>query len=284
MPSRLMLKYRPSPLILPVVLLPVMLSAGCAHQREPVIPVSLIELGPARVLEMAAERAGEPFPMQMTGTLQMGYQGGSLTGRGVILFAEPDSVRLDVTAFLGTTVLQTVLTGRSAQIYSPTEKIVLEGTFDDQSMISIAGFPFHLSMVREWVLGPALAREWWRLADGVDRFDLGVREIILGTTELDGSRLLITLDTELIYRTVEYYNSGGRLIWESEYEDYQRVRGTWLPGTVTLRYPDNELEITYTVERRRADPDRAPGDFMLNLPSDVTRYTLRPDTVPPPRP
>ena len=283
MPSSLRSKYNRMRRTIPATAVVILLSVACAR-REPVVPINLIELGPARVLEMAAERAGEPFPMRMTGTLQMSYQGGSLATQGVVLFAEPDSVRFEVTAFLGTTVLQTIMTGRSALIYSPMERIILEGEFDEHSRINIAGFPFRLSMVREWVLGPAMAGEWWRLADRVDRFDLGVHEVIIGTTEPDGGRLQITLDTELFYRTIAYYDREGELVWENEYGDYRRVRRAWLPGRLTVRFPGDDLEITYTVDRRRADPDRSPADFVLNLPADVARYRLRPDTTPPPGP
>ena len=257
------------------------LSVGCARQDK-VVPVNLIEQGPAGVLEMAAERAGTPYSMRITGTLQVRLEGGSRAAQGVILYAEPDSVRLDVTAFLGTTVMQAIISGRHARIYAPTEKVLLEGEFDSRSVISLAGFPFHPAMVLDWVLGPALSREWWLLADGADRFDLGVKEITLGSVEPGGHRLVVTLDRELFYRSVRYHDPRGRLLWESEYDDYRRVRGAWLPGLVTIRYPDEDLELTYEVSRRRANPDRSPGDFRLRIPPDVTRYPLVSEAIPPP--
>lgn len=258
-------------------------TAGCASPSR-ASRLDLIALGPAGVFQKAGEVAGRALPMRVTGTLQVKFNGGSLTGQGVILFAEPDSIRFDVTAFLGTTVLQAVLTGDGAQIYLPNEKALLEGAFDERAVIRIGGYPFHLASVREWVLGPAISRDWRRLADNVDRFDFGVKEITLGMAEPGGYRIVATLSRDLFYRRVEFYDPEGVLLWESEYDDYRRLKGSYLPGTVTVRYPSAGLEIVYSVMRRKANPDRSPGDFRLNLPADVTRFALRPDPVRPPPP
>ncbi len=250
-------------------------ATGCAQYTR-IARTDLIQMGPAGVLEQAATKAGRSLPLRITGTLQIRHQGGSLSAQSLILYAEPDSVRLDVSGFLGASLLQAVVAGPHVEIYSPAEAIVLEGEFDPNEMMSIGGYPFHPAVIWDWVLGPGIARDWEQLAASADRFDLGIRKITIGSAMENGDRMVIVLDTELFYERIQYLDAGGSLLWETTYDDFKRVRGSWLPGTVSIRYPEEDTEVIFTVGRRTARARRAPGDLQLTIPPGVRRITIRP--------
>jgi hypothetical protein len=250
-------------------------ATGCAQYTR-VARTDLIQMGPAGVLERAAAKAGHSLPLRVTGTLQIRQQGGSLSAQALILYAEPDSVRLDVSGFLGASLLQAVVTGHHVEIYSPAEAVVLEGEFDPNEMMSIGGYPFHPSVIWDWVLGPGIARDWAQLARSADRFDLGIRQITIGSPLENGERMVVVLDTELFYERIQYLDAEGGILWETTYDDFKRVRGSWLPGTVSIRYPDDDTEVIFTVGRRSVRARRTPGDLQLAIPAGVRRITIRP--------
>ena len=265
----------PGGVVLVALLVALLPGPGCSRYTR-IARTDLIQMGPAGVLEQAAAKAGRPLPLRVTGTLQIRHQGGSLSAQCLILYAEPDSVRFDVSGFLGVSLLQAVVTGTDVEIYSPTEAVVLEGAFDPNEMMSIGGYPFHPSIIWDWVLGPGIARDWEQLASSADQFDLGIRQITIGARMEGGHRMVVVLDTDLFYQEIQYLDAEGDLLWETTYDDFKRVRGSWLPGKVGIRYPDADTEVIFTVGRRSARPRRTPGDLRLAIPAGVRRITIRP--------
>ncbi len=255
-------------------------ASGCARY-VPTARLDLVELGAEGILQRAAEQAGSVSSLLSTGTLQVRTDRGGLTARCAVLYAEPDSIRLEVSAALGITVIQAVVAGADIQVYIPSERTVVEGTIRSGEMLEIGGIPLELDTLRELVLGPAIARDWVGLAARVDRLDISPTRIILGTTQPDGSRLLLTLGTDLYYQRVDVIDSGGRIVQESHFADYRRIRRAHLPRVVRVVYPDRYLELTFKATRQNARPGRKPSDFVLGLPADVRRLPLLP---PPSRP
>ena len=207
-----------------------------------------------------------------------------MTGQGAVLYAEPDSVRFDITAFLGSTVLQALITNGHTRVYAPSDDIVLEGELEPGLLVYVAGYPFDLASVREWILGPGITIDWPSMLDGIDRFDVGLIDVIIGTTAPDGRRITARLDAELRFRSVIQMDARGRVLWETSYDNYDRVRGNYYPGRITLRYPVAGMELSINVNRRTVNPRRRPGDFMLPVPPGTRRVQLRPITPPPEKP
>ena len=112
-----------------VVSLAIILS-GCAQYRT-LAPAALLELGPERLLQQVAERAGEIGNLRTTGTILIRSDRGAFSARGVVLYAEPDSIRLDISITLGGIVAQGVIAGGTVQIYMPTEQMVMVGEIGD---------------------------------------------------------------------------------------------------------------------------------------------------------
>jgi len=258
-------------------------ATSCSPFRRSV-PVNVMELGPAGTLRRASEAAGESLPMRVTATLQLRFEGGSMTGQGAVLYAEPDSVRLDITAFLGSTVLQALITNGNTRVYAPSDDVVLEGELEPGMLVYVAGYPFDLASVREWILGPAITIDWPPLLDGIDRFDVGVNDVIISTVAPDGRRITAKLDTELRFRSVIQMDARGRVLWETSYDNYDRVRGNYYPDRITLRYPVSGMELSINVNRRTVNPRREAGDFLLPVPAGTRRVQLRPITPPPEKP
>ncbi len=252
------------------------LQAACsrAPYRHGLDP-ELVAQGPAGVLHEAAVRAGRVEAMRVTGTLQVRLDGGSLSGNIVLRYAAPDSFRFDVTAFMGTTIAQAVLTDGRARIWVPSERTVLEGEIDPEAMFEVNGFPLHPSMVHEWVLGPALARDWARLLDGVDRFDVGSDRVIIGIQRPDGHRMLFILGEDLVFRSAAFLDPLGQVLWQSRYSGWRRQRGALLPGNIEVSYPGAGLEVLFEVARRDLNPEASPDDFLLPVPPDARRRPIR---------
>jgi outer membrane biogenesis lipoprotein LolB len=262
-------------------LLPLLMLSACAGRPyRKVLSPDLLELGPVGVLREASARTGPITGMRTTGTLQVRLDGGALSGNVVVRYAAPDSFRFDITAFMGVTVTQAVLTGDRARIWIPAERTVMEGRIDPDAMLSINGFPLHPSMVREWVLGPALGRDWSSLYDGIDRFDIGNGQVVIGLRMPDGNRLLLILGEDLIFRSAAFLDPLGRMLWQSRYTGWRRQKGVLLPGRIEVSYPGAGLEVLFDVVRRDFRSERGADDFRLPIPPDARRRPIGP-AVPP---
>ena len=258
-------------------------TTGCARY---VLTASLdfVELGPEGILRHAAERAGSVAGLLATGTLQVRMERGALSAQCAILYAEPDSIRLEISAALGTTILRAMMAGPRIQVYVPSERAVVEGSVEPGDILEFGGIPIELASIRELVLGPAVARNWVDLAAVVDQMDVKPDEIVLGAPRPGGTRLLMNLDTDLHYRKMTIIDADGTVVQESIFEDYRRVGGTFLPRVVRMRYPGRFLQVTFEAARQRVDPARTRGDFMLRLPAGVRRLTLVPPSTDAPAP
>jgi outer membrane biogenesis lipoprotein LolB len=232
------------------------------------------------VLREATARTGTVTGMRTTGTLQVRLDGGSLSGNVVVRYAAPDSFRFDITAFMGVTVTQAVLTGEQARIWIPSEQTVLEGRIDPDAMLSINGFPLHPSMVREWVLGPALGRDWSRLYDGIDRFDVGNGRIVIGMRMPDGNHLLLILGEDLLFRSAAFLDPLDQMLWQSRYTGWRRQNGVLLPGSIEVSYPGVGLDVLFNVVRRDLRSGRGADDFRLPVPPGTHRRPIGPDVPP----
>lgn len=248
---------------------------GCARYVR-TARLDFVEMGVEGILQRASDQAGSVSSLLATGTLQIRMERGGLTVQYAILYAEPDSIRLDVSAALGMTIIQAVMAGPAIQVYVPMERAVVVGSVEPGEVLEFGGIPMELASLKELVLGPAIARNWVELAATVDQLDIGPDEIVIGVPRPGGFRLLLTLGTDLHYRSVALFDSEGRVVQESRFADYRRIRGAYLPRVVRLRYPDRFLEMTFEAARRKVKPDRSPHDFVLDLPAGVRRLSLIP--------
>ncbi len=252
-------------------------AGGCARFVT-TARLDFMEMGAEGILQYASDQAGSVSSLLSSGTLQIRFERGSLSARCAILYAQPDSIRLDVSAALGTMLLQAVMAGSSIQAYVPVERAVISGTIEPGEVFEFGGIPLELNSLRELVLGPALALNWVELAARVDQLDIEPNQILVGIPRPGGFRLLLTLDTRLQYQKEVLIDPQGKVLLESHFSNYDRVGGALLPGRVRLVYPDTFLELTFEASRQRVDPPRSTSDFVLDIPAGVRHLPL----VPPP--
>lgn len=260
-----------------VVCLAVILS-GCAHYRT-LAPDTLLELGPERILQQAAERAGEVGDLRTNGTILMRSANGSYSARGVLLYAGPDSIRLDVSVMLGGIVVQGVIAGGSVQIYMPTEQMVLVGEIGDENKPDYRGMSLDRTVLLEMMLGPALALDPVDLAANTSQYDVRADHAIIAVDQPDGTRLLLTIGPELDYRKSVRVNRQGEIFLEISYRNYRNFRRARLPQHVVLYYPRDQFELEFEVVSRTANPEFTADDFVIDVPAGITRvpvYSLIP--------
>lgn len=252
-------------------------AGGCARYVT-TARLDYMEMGAERILQYASDQAGSLSSLLSSGTLQIRFQRGGLSARCAILYAQPDSIRFDVSAALGTTLLQAVITGSHIQAYVPVERTVVSGVIHPGEVFEFGGIPLEFESLKKLVLGPALALNWVELAARVDQLDIGPNQILVGIPQPGGFRLMLTLDTRLQYQKEVLIDSEGKILMEIYFSDYDRVGGALLPGKVRLVYPDSFLELTFEASRQRVDPARSARDFVLEIPAGVRHLPL----VPPP--
>ena len=264
-------------LMLTAILLLGGITGGCARYSTTARP-DFMEMGAEGILQYASDQAGSLSSLLSSGTLQIRFQRGGLSARCAILYVQPDSIRLDVSAALGTTLLQAVMAGPYIQAYVPLEKTVVSGTMVPGEVFEFGGIPLELDSLKQLVLGPALAFNWVDLAASIDQLDIGPNQILVGIPRPGGFRLLLTLDTHLQYQKEVLIDPRGRVLLEIYFSDYDRVSGVLLPGKVRLVYPDSFLELTFEASRQKVDSPHSAGDFVLDIPAGVRHLPL----VPPP--
>ncbi|MFC1500539.1 hypothetical protein ACFL6T_05960 [Candidatus Zixiibacteriota bacterium] len=256
--------------------------SGCAPYRT-IAPATLLELGPERVLQQAADRAGEVGDLLTSGTILIRSDRGSFSARGVLLFVEPDSLRLDISITLGGIVAQGVIAGGAVHIYMPTEQMVMVGEIGDESDTSYQGMSLDRSVLIEMMLGPALALDWVDLAANTVQYDVSTDHAIIAIEQSDGTRLLLTVGPELDYLRSVRVNRQGEVFLEITYRNYRNFHGARLPQHVVLRYPRDQFELEFDVVNRTADPEYTVEDFILDLPaglSHVPVYSFIPPVTP----
>ncbi|MFC1629101.1 hypothetical protein ACFL3H_08320, partial [Gemmatimonadota bacterium] len=181
-----------------VVSLAVILS-GCTQYRT-IAPVTLVELGPERVLQQAADRAGDVGNLRTNGTILIRSDRGTFSSRGVLLYVGPDSIRFDISITLGGIVAQGVIAGGAVQIYMPTEQMVMVGEIREGSDSGYQGMSLDRTVLLEMMLGPALVLDWVYLAANAVQYDVSPEYATIAIDQADGTRLLLTVGPELEYQ------------------------------------------------------------------------------------
>ncbi|MFO7769695.1 MAG: DUF4292 domain-containing protein [bacterium] len=238
--------------------------------------MDLAELGPVGALTRAEAHGGSLSRVRATGSLQVRMDGGSLTAQGILLYAAPDSLRMDVQAFMGTTVARTLLLDDWMELHLPQENVLYQGDLRDRALRSIAGVPLDGAALREVLLGPAAARDLTALAEQVDRFDLGPGTCLIGILLPGGGRLLYRLDDDLRFRSATYQDAAGGVLWETTYTEWKRAGEGLLPTELTWYFPMRGLELTWRVGRRSERLPGSAGDFQLEVPAGVRRLPVGP--------
>jgi len=249
-----------------------MLATGCTYYTRTVEP-DFVAMGPEQVLQMAAGDAGRMEDLNTVATLQIQSLQGSFMTRVTALYADPDSIRIDVSVALGGVALQALMLGPRLQVYFPLQKAVVEGELRPGEVVEIQGIMIDESVLRELVLGPGLTWSWVDLAARLDQYDVGPDQVNFGFPLADGSRLLLCLNRDLSWCRSVRFAPGGKVLREIIFEEYRRTGQARLPQRAVLRYPDQALVLVLEVVRRIHDPPRTPGDFVLQLPPGVTRLT-----------
>ena len=198
----------------------------------------------------------------------------------MVLRVGSDSLRFDVSITLGGLVAQGVITGGSAQIYLPTERVVLTGTIEAGS--DPYGATHDRDVLYEMILGPALAWDWRDLAARVGSFDVTAGQAAVGVDRADGTQLVLTVGPELEYLKSMRVNRQGDVYLEISYRNYRSLRGALLPQEVILRYPREEIELVFEVVSRTVRPEYAVEHFALEVPAGIRR--LRYASMIPPAP
>ncbi len=255
-----------------VVSLAIILS-GCAQYRT-LAPADLLELGPERLLQQVAERAGEIGNLRTTGTILIRSDRGAFSARGVVLYAEPDSIRLDISITLGGIVAQGVIAGGTVQIYMPTEQMVMVGEIGDGVDSGYQDMSLDRTVILEMMLGPALAYDSVHLAANAVHYDVSAEHAIIAIDQTDGTHLLLTVGPELEYRKSAHVDQQGEVFLEISYRNYRNFRGARLPQLVVLHYPRDQFELEFEVVSRTMDPEYTAEDFVLDLPAGINRVPV----------
>jgi len=255
-----------------VISLAIILS-GCTHYRT-IAPAALLELGPERVLQQAADRAGEIGDLHTNGTILIRSDRGAFSARGTLLFVEPDSIRFDISITLGGVVAQGVIAGGSVQIYMPTDQMVMVGEIDGGSDSDYQGMSLDRTVILEMLLGPALALDWVDMAANTVQYDVNAEHAVIAIDQTDGTRLLLTVGPELDYRKSTRVNRQGEVFLEISYRNYRNHRGARLPQHVVLRYPRDQFELEFEVVNRTMDPEYTTEDFVLDVPAGISRVSV----------
>ncbi len=251
------------------------LLAGCTPYRR-TVRLDLAELGPVGALTRAEARAGSLEAVRATGTLQVRIDGGSLTAQGTLLYVAPDSLRIDIQAFLGTTVARALLLEDWLEIHLPQENTLYEGSLTNRTIQYIAGVPLDGASLQEVLLGPATARDLEDLARRADRFDLGPGTCLVGVPLEGGARLVYRLDDMLRFRSATYLDARGEMLWETRYVEWKATGEGLLPTELVWEFPRRGLQLTWRVDRRTHRPPRRGDDFRLNVPAGVHRVPVGP--------
>lgn len=268
---------------IPLVLLLVHLGAGCEPYRR-AARLDIAALGPRGVLTQAAQIAGTLQSTILSGAIQVRQEGGSLTGQASVLLAAPDTLRLDIQAFLGTTVGQAILRDTWLELYIPSDRAVYEGTVTPQILYRFTGQVLEPEAFFELLFGPALTRSADEMAASVDHFDVSPDRVIIGMPRPSGGRATYTLNDRLEYQEAVYTDVRGEVAWSANFSAYRNVGEARIPTDVTLRVPARDLELRFTASRRNARPNYGESDLRLQLPQGVRRIRLGPVPPPPPRP
>ncbi|MFC1559257.1 hypothetical protein ACFL39_01565 [Gemmatimonadota bacterium] len=255
-----------------VVSLAIILS-GCAQYRT-IAPAALLEMGPERVLQQVADRAGEIGNLHTNGTILLRSDRGAFSARGVLLLVKPDSIRLDISITLGGVVAQGVIAGGSVQIYMPTEQMVMVGEIDEGSDSDYRSMSLDRTVILEMLLGPALALDWVDMAANTVQYDVSAEHAVIAIDQADGTCLLLTVGPELDYRKSTRINREGEIFLEISYRNYRNYRGARLPQHVVLRYPRDQFELEFEVVNRTVDPEYTTGDFVLDIPAGISRVPV----------
>jgi hypothetical protein len=262
------------------ICLPLILVAGCSLYRT-TASLDLVEMGPEQVLQQASDRAGTVSSLLTTGTIQIQSARGAYTARVMVMYAAPDSIRLDVSVALGGVVAQAVITGEDVLIYFTADRIALEGDLAADQYLDFQGITLERALITELIMGPAHTWNWVDLAARLDQFDVGPNQVTMGLNQPGGTRFILSMGPELDYWKTVRLDSRGSIIFETYYSNYRRFGGARLPQKVTVFYPRERFELVFEVVSRRDASDHTPDDFTIRIPTGVERLPLY-NTIPPP--
>jgi hypothetical protein len=105
-------------------------------------------------------------------------------------------------------------------------------------------------------------------------YDVGVLHRMGDTNQLSPRRIIHIGRQDLLPYQQDLYDDKGAIETQAYYSDYRDFNGVQFPATIRIRRPQEEYEITLTIEKLTANLKLANDQFDLSAPAGVTVQKL----------
>jgi outer membrane lipoprotein-sorting protein len=209
---------------------------------------------------------------------------------GYILLEKPNKLRvLGLLPVVHTRAFDMASNGSTFQMWIPTKNKVIQGS---DKIINPAASP--LENMRPYIFVESLlvkavkpedftylAGETTYQVDPNSKlmlekldYDVGVLHRKGDTNHLLPSRIIHINREDLMPYEQDVYDPQGVIETEAFYSDYKSFGGVVFPGTIKIKRPQEEYEITLTINKLTANQPLADDQFELKLPEGVVVQQL----------
>lgn len=244
-----------------------LLAAGCAR------PAFRIR-GPLPTVEQIASRIRENGSglrdFEGRASISISTDGVRHGMKAVVLFKRPDSLRMEMTGFMGMNLATMAIHDGSLRIYLPMLNRVIEGSSDSSRLRRLAGVPFDLCDLKDILFGTGLLSDLWGSGTG----SVGIRDgqYVITTTASDRVSKVWVDAGRLLVLKEEILDAEGNLLMRRSYSRYQEDDGVLIPRTIQITRGDQEVGIRFTAFD--INSGLASSRFEMVVPADAVRVPL----------
>ena len=245
----------------------VLVGSGCARRAE-MIP-RLLPAAEEVVARVRENGAGlRDFEGRASITIRSKRVKHSMNA--VVLFKRPDTLKMEITGFMGMSLATMALQDGYFQIYLPMLNRVLEGPSDNGRLRSLTGVPFDLCDVKDILFGTRL------LTAGQDSetrtLSVWEGQYVLSTKGGSHTSRVWVDPARLVVVKEEVLDPQGNLLMSSSYADYQEDDGVQIPRTIRVTRGEQEVCIRFTAFD--INSGLAASRFQMGVPEDALHFSL----------
>lgn len=280
-----------------LVLVPLLLLSGCLVTRRklpvPIAPARVQTASPSELVKIIDDHCKNlnslSVTVEMQATVTRASKGESSqypSIPGIILLKKPDFLRVyGRVPVVGTRLLDMVSDGQTFTLWIPSKNEAMEGPATEATTKSSnqlenlrPGFFFDSLVVR--CVDPA--DEYYLTADTDTMEDAAKKHLYLvpeyllnivrrkdGTQELGIVRVVHFHRDDLLPYQQDLYDKDGNLQTQVFYGRYADYGDHKFPSTITIKRPNEDLQVVLTVEKVTENLDLKADQFQIQLPPET---------------
>lgn len=250
-------------------------ASACRTPLPPLERLPADDPRPARLLEGWERVAGARHAMR--GRARLSVDGGDgavrLRSRQLLVLERPARLRVEIQGLLSQTVAVLVTDGERYELFRADDRSYQAGPVHPGLLWEQAYLDLTPAEAIELLLGSAASdpslTPLAAYADG----DGGVQ---LDLADARGRlRRRLHFDAQGRLRALEVSDEGGDVLWQAEFDDYERVGAAEFAHRLGLQVARGDARVQITLEDVELNPELPPDIFRLRVPAEASAATAR---------